>query len=320
MQFPQRIDAHISETESWRLLQERAPRNWIIRDFSERDYGIDAHIEIASHDGHMTGNMFFAQLKAKIEGISWRGTPPDIIASSPPIATSTVNYWMGSPMPVLLLCADLKEREVYVAFAKQQARRKYGKLRTQQSMTFDLNRLLFIRREPENPWLNPFIQMERKHGRFVSELQSLITNMDVYRSFILDNIGRDAHMEVEPDVIAQMFAFYGVCRFLAGYLLIDWPLKPLDAYFEEDRAAFNDGLQLHEWGLTEILRGLSRVFYLIVLQGLRTVSEWEADYWAAISPSIHLIANTEKYQMALRQTPEEFYGRPRHLMAWPDFD
>jgi hypothetical protein len=38
MEFPRRTKAHITETAPWKLLQELAPRQWIGREVSERDY------------------------------------------------------------------------------------------------------------------------------------------------------------------------------------------------------------------------------------------------------------------------------------------
>ena len=36
------------ESESWRLLQTLAPHEWIVRELTERDYGIDCYIELVS--------------------------------------------------------------------------------------------------------------------------------------------------------------------------------------------------------------------------------------------------------------------------------
>ena len=64
MKLPRRPKSHIAETDSWRLLQEVAPREWIVREVSERDYGIDCYIELASKNGNITGKLISVQLKA----------------------------------------------------------------------------------------------------------------------------------------------------------------------------------------------------------------------------------------------------------------
>jgi hypothetical protein len=45
----------VTGAASWRLLQAIAPKECIVGEISERDYGIDAYIELASKDGHITG-------------------------------------------------------------------------------------------------------------------------------------------------------------------------------------------------------------------------------------------------------------------------
>lgn len=71
MKRPKRPDTHVTEAESWRLLQAIAPEEWIVREVSERDYGIDTYIELASKDGHITGDLMSVQLKGVSE-INWK--------------------------------------------------------------------------------------------------------------------------------------------------------------------------------------------------------------------------------------------------------
>ena len=63
MKYPKRPESHVIEADSWRLLQKLAPKNWIVREVSERDYGIDAYIELVSKDGSNTGKLMSVQLK-----------------------------------------------------------------------------------------------------------------------------------------------------------------------------------------------------------------------------------------------------------------
>lgn len=319
MQFPKRVDSHISETESWRLLHELAPQGWIIREASERDYGVDAYIEITSDTGQVTGNIIAAQLKSVSGGLSWSSSEPDAVTSSPSINISTINYWLNLPMPVVLFYADLQERIIYFEVIKNQIRQKYEKVHSQQTMSFTMHRALQLRKTPENPWFNMFTNMERNHGRFASELQSLLTSMDNHRDFILNNLGRDCHLPVEDDVIAQMIALYTTCGFLANQMMLNRDQKPFGAYFVEDAKIFNDGYQLHELTLTEILRKMAPTFYYIIKRGLNLICVEQESYWKNYYPSVHFIAHTDKYAEILAQSPEDFYGCPRHLLSWPDF-
>ena len=55
MEFPRRTPEHITESESWKVLEQKTPAMWILREVTERDYGIDAYIELVSAKGEVTG-------------------------------------------------------------------------------------------------------------------------------------------------------------------------------------------------------------------------------------------------------------------------
>ena len=61
--FPQRSAQHVSESASAKLLRACLPATWLIRELTERDYGIDVLIEIITN-GQMAGNMVAGQVKA----------------------------------------------------------------------------------------------------------------------------------------------------------------------------------------------------------------------------------------------------------------
>ena len=46
MKYPNRVPTHIAETRSWKILYEQVPDEWIIRQVTERDYGIDCFVEL----------------------------------------------------------------------------------------------------------------------------------------------------------------------------------------------------------------------------------------------------------------------------------
>src|ERR1700730_6685502 len=59
--FPQRSAQHVSESASAKLLRACLPATWLIRELTERDYGIDVLIEIITN-GQMAGNMVAGQV------------------------------------------------------------------------------------------------------------------------------------------------------------------------------------------------------------------------------------------------------------------
>jgi hypothetical protein len=89
-----------------------APTEWIVREVSERDYGIDCYIEVASIDGDITGELISAQLKGG-DQLDWKEKIGQWCARRPAVKSSTAKYWLDLPCPVFLLVADLAAEEVY---------------------------------------------------------------------------------------------------------------------------------------------------------------------------------------------------------------
>ena len=145
MKLPNRPASHITEAQSWRLLQSLAPTNWIVREVSERDYGIDAYIEFVSTNGDVTGELFCAQLKA-VQQLTWHQSErKNLTSRSPSIKTSTAAYWHQLPTPVFLFVADLAEENIYFSLVQDYIRKNFNCLKDQRSITFPLSNLRDIK-------------------------------------------------------------------------------------------------------------------------------------------------------------------------------
>lgn len=64
MEYPSRINTHISESKSFKILSQVLPEQWIIRELTERDYGVDLYVEIVREDGKVTGDLVALQVKS----------------------------------------------------------------------------------------------------------------------------------------------------------------------------------------------------------------------------------------------------------------
>lgn len=70
-ELPLRADNHIRESAGSKVLESFIPSEWMIRDITERDYGIDCYIELVNADKRLTGEIAFVQMKAT-DKIDWR--------------------------------------------------------------------------------------------------------------------------------------------------------------------------------------------------------------------------------------------------------
>src|SRR6266542_2051808 len=196
LRFPQRTDSHITETESWRILQELAPREWIFREVSERDYCIDTYIEVTTADGDITGKLVSIQLKG-VEKIEWTvETDTSKTALSPPIKTSTVLYWLNLPIPVCLVVADVSTRNIYFLSVKPLIRSQFAKPGKQETMTLRLLDALNLRSKAGLTLFDWLLNRERLHPQFVLHITTLLSSIDAFAEFIMMNQGYDSFMEL----------------------------------------------------------------------------------------------------------------------------
>ena len=70
MKFPKRVPQHISETASFKLFASKIRDNWIIREVTERDYGIDCYLELVTDENELSGELALIQLKSR-QSVPW---------------------------------------------------------------------------------------------------------------------------------------------------------------------------------------------------------------------------------------------------------
>jgi uncharacterized protein YpmS len=64
MKYPTRSNSHISESNSFDILSSVLPDEWIIRELTERDYGVDLYVEIVGENKKITGELVALQVKS----------------------------------------------------------------------------------------------------------------------------------------------------------------------------------------------------------------------------------------------------------------
>lgn len=121
MDFPKRITTHISESRSFDIVSKVLPSQWIIREITERDYGIDLYVEIIKDDGFVTGDLIALQVKST-ENIQFSKEGNFILGG---IQRTTLNYWLGLPVPVFVLLVNLSNEKVYWCNIKFEQRLGY---------------------------------------------------------------------------------------------------------------------------------------------------------------------------------------------------
>jgi hypothetical protein len=292
MKFPERSTTHKIEAASWRLLQELAPEEWIVREVSERDYGVDAYIEVTKPTGEVTGNLISIQLKAKDE-LEWMEQEAGIrTARSPSIKTKTANYWLHLPVPVFLFVADLTSKKIYYVSVEEEIRSQFNNLANQDSISFKLTNEIHIQSKIGSTLFPWFIARERAHPQFVFHITNLLSHIEPFGEFIIYNQNRDSFMEVDSERHLQLRALYESIQMVSWYLNKEWKIESLQELYILDRTQWKDDfIYLHEGTLDYVLRKLESIFPQLVRKSLRLVSDTQAAYWRWRDPVFYRLCS-----------------------------
>lgn len=296
MKFPKRIDAHIKESDSWKILQNNIPARWIIREVSERDYGIDCYIELINRDNEVTGDLLSGQLKG-VEQIEWREKDDDNKeAKFSGIKIETINYWMNLPVPVFLLVADLNDRNIFFAPVKQQVRAQYSKYCKNKSISFSLLNLCNIRTEVGLALFVAYYFIEKFHANFVSTLRTVFIHWQRYLDFIQGMQQLDCFMGAEPEEELLFVHIYQTLQILSKSLAIDWDIESLGNIIKKDRETWkNSYYMLHYQTFTDILPAMESMFFQIIQKARHKIIKTEKEYWECKDLILYRIAKSLEY-------------------------
>ncbi len=115
----QRITPHIVETRSRDNVRSLIDRDGtaLLRDLTERDYGIDAIMELFDK-GNVTGKFALLQLKGKEHKIIPLRNGTEVSCQ---ISASNASYAFQQNIPVILIYASLEEKENFYYIELQKA-------------------------------------------------------------------------------------------------------------------------------------------------------------------------------------------------------
>ncbi len=291
MRYPKRPDTHIKESDSWKILQNTVPARWIIREVSERDYGIDCYVELVNNDGKVTGELLSVQLKGT-EKIEWSETENKVKKSTfSGISIETIHYWMSLPVPVFLFVADLTDRNLYFAPVKNQVRSQYQKYLKQDSMSFKLTDTHKIDRDIGLVVLLAHYFEEKYHEKFVSHIRTLIVHWQHYLEFIQSMQQLDCFMGAEPDEELLFVHIYKTLYELSQLLSVKWENESLKDIIENDRKTWKDSYyMLHYQTFTDVLPSLEKIFFEIIDKTKNRLIEKEKEYWSVADPILYRMA------------------------------
>ncbi|MDB4223954.1 DUF4365 domain-containing protein [Granulosicoccus sp.] len=288
LKYPIRSDSHVAESRSVGLLQAIAPETWILREVSERDYGVDCYIELSNDKHQVTGDLVLVQLKSKIDGFEWKMTNGQERCLSHPIKTSTVNYWVGLPVPIFLFEVDLSCREIYFVSIERQIRKDYQKISTQKTITFVLNKLHCLSEGEGLVAFNKQYLTEKRHENLAFHLASFICQIGSLPEFVRSRQMYDSFLELEAEDFLQFRLIHETCRKTAEYLNVDWNVDTWDELMKKDKMQWKHSeVLLHESTLDYSLRQIEPHLASLAREAVSLISDIEGEYWRSKDHSLY---------------------------------
>lgn len=219
--LPIRSNAHVSESFSYNVFNSIIGNDWIVRELTERDYGIDLIIERIVGNKSVTGKLAAIQLKS-IQEIKFNQNDEFRYYKIKPTST---DYWMNSNLPVFVFLVN-SDRTVYFKNVGDYVRKNYKRYVEGDNFYYS-----FLPADIYEP--TRFIQdFDFESGYEITE--ETIVNFDsLYRelSALFSRYRRDAHMTVDDDeLIQRILSLHGRLTTMSQKLGIDKVIPSFSGY------------------------------------------------------------------------------------------
>ena len=284
MKLPKRVPQHISETASFKIFSSKVPNNWIIRDVTERDYGIDCYLEIVNQNNELTGDLALIQLKSR-QSILWTKENKFTLSK---IDIATTNYWYSFPVPVFIFLVDINRNELYYLPIGNYIKTHY--------LDFNKQKIFNYKVEKRNLFgmftFRLYYIRELYRNRFESEFLFFLSNLEHYQKFQLGHENLDFHLGVERTDLIFFEVMHRNYEFLASYFDIRHPIPEIFKIKEKSREMFSTGYyELYEYDLSIWGKEFQKLT-LQIIKKIKAFLENEKSYW--------LITNRTVYNYAIQ--------------------
>lgn len=279
MQLPQRVPQHISESASFKIFANHIPDNWIVRDVTERDYGVDCYVELVNEKNQLTGDLASIQLKSK-DTIDCNLDNTLTISN---IKISTSNYWYRFPVPVFLCVTDNQKKEMYFVSVKNFIKKNFFAFAKQKTFNYSISKDIDFFDKKSGPSLFRLrYAFQDSRNLFENEMKTFLSTLEHYHNFQDEHNNRDYHLPIESVDLIFFEAMHRNYFFIADYLLIEHPILSLRELKLKSKQVFKDDYyELYEHDLAQVVEDF-RNLSLKIIKGLKQKVEAEKEYWITI--------------------------------------
>ncbi|RQT56330.1 DUF4365 domain-containing protein [Burkholderia cepacia] len=243
-EYPIRAGTHISESKALALLRQSLPSHWVIREVGERDYGLDVYVEIVGEDQLLRGDLVAIQLKSQAE-VKFSKSSLRKYTTLRMVKRTTLNYWLGMPVPVFLCLVCLSTECCYWVNIKRRNREgaysKTKRPRARQQQAESPNPAIRIEAVDvfKSSHLNRFLrsyEVERKWPEIEVAIERGLTTYTSLGPLVLMCKRRDPEEHCSTTLQYLINSYWDTFRTLSMYL---WGQSPVDlSHWYEESARY----------------------------------------------------------------------------------
>ncbi len=273
--LPRRADNHIRETLGYKVLENKIPAEWMIRDVSERDYGIDCYIELVDADNRLTGEIAFVQMKST-DAISWRIKDNGFRFYK--VEKSKTNYLSGFKIPTYVFLVDLSTEELFFLSVKEYIAEHYDKYSASETFAYEFSHDSDI--FTVDSFLKSF-QRNNQYDQFRNELQYFISNLHHYIDFMWEHNHRDCFMQIEREDMMFFEAFHRNINFLQRYFHTTNRIPTIEDLARKGKIVYGENYEqtLFEGVLTDMFDVFKQSILELVDIIVDSITIKEHHYW-----------------------------------------
>lgn len=276
IELPTRNDNHVRETASYKVLENCIPSEWMIRSFTERDYGVDCYIELVDDKKRLTGEVAFIQMKST-DKIDWRKSDNGFKFYK--VERSTTNYLNSFKIPTYLFLVDLSNKSLYFLSVKEYIKEHYEEyMSSAKSFPYEFFK------DKDLYSIDAFkksFQRSNLYDQFRNELQYFISNIRSNVDFIREHNNRDCFMQIEQEDMMFFEAMHRNISFLQEYFGVTRKLTTLDVLEKRGIQKYGDDYEqtLFEGVLTDMYDELKVSILETVDRIIDFITVKERHYW-----------------------------------------
>ena len=300
MKLPERIPQHITETASYKIFANTIPDSWIIREVTERDYGIDCYIEICN-ENYITGKMLSIQLKGE-QNIEIHSKDKEPYVACYGIKSSSFNYWYKLPVVTLFVFVDIHAKVVYFQNIKQYIRKNYLEFKDEKLNNIKIPVIKTLSKETSHILLNIICDYEMMYKDYVNLVESFILGFEENMELLSNHLCRDCFLSLgeEDNDDIKIINLYRKLNQLANVFDIPWKIKSLDEMISEGRKMFGRHAILFEKQVAEFVENVLPIITSLIDKIIELITIKESAYWEKTNHLIWVLVKERNIKRILK--------------------